>query len=91
MQSVHITTKVACSSSAHGEVYSIQHYAIQFVRWLFSGYSDFLNQLIDCHDIAELLLQLVLNTITPGSLLDFCVSFFFISTCLSYYIEIYSS
>ena len=31
MQSVPITTKVVNSNPAHGEVYSIQHYAIKFV------------------------------------------------------------
>jgi len=31
VQSVLITTKVASSNPAHGEVYSIQHYVIQFV------------------------------------------------------------
>jgi hypothetical protein len=30
-QSVPITTKVVSSSSARGEVYSIQHYVIKFV------------------------------------------------------------
>ena len=30
-QSVPITTKVVSSNSVHGEVYSIQHYVIQFV------------------------------------------------------------
>jgi len=32
MQSVPITTKVMCSNSAHGDVYSIQQYVIKFVR-----------------------------------------------------------
>jgi hypothetical protein len=32
MQSKPIATKVGSSNSAHGEVYSIQHYVIQFVR-----------------------------------------------------------
>jgi hypothetical protein len=32
MQSVHITTKVVSSNSAHCEVYSIQHYAIMFAN-----------------------------------------------------------
>jgi hypothetical protein len=32
MQSVSITTKVVSSNPAHGEMYSIQHYVIQFVR-----------------------------------------------------------
>jgi hypothetical protein len=31
MQSVPITTNVVSSNLAHGEVYSIQHYVIQFV------------------------------------------------------------
>jgi hypothetical protein len=31
MQSKPITTKVGSSNSVHGEVYSIQHYVIQFV------------------------------------------------------------
>jgi hypothetical protein len=31
MQSVRITTNVACSNSAHVEVYPVQHYVITFV------------------------------------------------------------
>ena len=31
MQSVTITTNVVSSNPAHGEVYSLQHYAIKFV------------------------------------------------------------
>ena len=31
MQSVHITTTIAISNHAHGEVYSIQHYVMKFV------------------------------------------------------------
>ena len=31
MQSVHITSKVASLNPADGEVYSIQHYVIEFV------------------------------------------------------------
>jgi hypothetical protein len=31
LQSVHITTKVASSNSAHDEVYSIRYYMIKFV------------------------------------------------------------
>jgi hypothetical protein len=31
MQSVPITTKVVSSNPGHGEVYSIQHYVIEFV------------------------------------------------------------
>ena len=32
MQSVPITTKVVSSNPAHGEMYSIQHYVIKFVK-----------------------------------------------------------
>ena len=40
MQSVSITTKVVSSNAAHGEVYSIPHYEIKFVRAVvFSVYS----------------------------------------------------
>jgi hypothetical protein len=34
VQSVPITNKVVSSNPAHGEVYSIQHYTIKFVRKL---------------------------------------------------------
>jgi hypothetical protein len=30
MQTVHIATKVVCLNPAHGEVYSIEHYVINF-------------------------------------------------------------
>ena len=32
VQSVPITTKILSSNHTHGEVYSIQHYVIKFVR-----------------------------------------------------------
>ena len=40
MQSVLITTKVASSNPAHGEVHSIQNYVIKFVSdlWQVSGF-----------------------------------------------------
>ena len=47
---MHITTKVISSNTAHGEVYSIQHFVIKFVSDLrqigvfFLGYSGFLHQ-----------------------------------------------
>jgi hypothetical protein len=31
MQSVHITTKVVSSNPDHGEMYTMQHYVMQFV------------------------------------------------------------
>ena len=50
IQSVFITTKVACSNSAHGDVYSIQQYVIICLSMtccrsvVFSGYSGFFHQ-----------------------------------------------
>jgi hypothetical protein len=40
MQSLPVTTKVVSSNSTHSEVYSIQHYMIQFVSdlWQVSGF-----------------------------------------------------
>ena len=64
MQSVPITTKVV--NPTHGEVYSIQHYVIKFVSDLrqVGGSPVFSTNKTDCHDITELLLKVVLNTIT---------------------------
>jgi hypothetical protein len=52
---------------AHDEGYLIQHYVIKFVSdqgLVFSGYSDFLHNKADHNDIVEILLKVVLNTIT---------------------------
>jgi hypothetical protein len=49
VQSVPITTKVVSSNPVHGEVYLIQHYVIKFVS--------------DRHNIAEIFLNVALNTI----------------------------
>jgi len=40
IQSVHITTEVVSSNPAHGEMYSIQHYVVQFVSdlWKVGGF-----------------------------------------------------
>ena len=57
MQSVPITTEDLSSNSTHGEVYSIQHYEIKFVRDL-RQVGGFL------HDITEILLEVALNTMT---------------------------
>ena len=69
MQSVPITTKVTSLNPAHGKVYSIQHYVMQGVSDLqsvvFSGYSGFHPpNKTDCDDITEILLKVVLFTIT---------------------------
>jgi hypothetical protein len=69
MQPVPVTTNVVRSNPAHGEVYSIQHYVIQFVSDL-RRVGDFLWVLqfptpikTDRRDITEILLKVVLSTI----------------------------
>jgi hypothetical protein len=57
VQSVPITTNVVSSNPANSEVYSIQYYVIKFV-------SDLRQSGVDCHDITEILLKVVLSTIT---------------------------
>jgi hypothetical protein len=65
-----IITKVVSLNPAHGEVYSIQYYVIKFVSDLqqVGGFPRVLpvssNNKTDHHDIAEILLKVVLNTIT---------------------------
>ena len=77
MQLVSITTKVVSSNPVHGEVYSIQHYVIEFVSDL-RQVRGFLRVLrfpptnkIDRHDIAEIVLKVALNTITTIPLVQF--------------------
>jgi hypothetical protein len=72
MQSVPITTKVVSFSSARGEVYSIQHYVIKFVHDL-QQVCDFppgtpvsSTNKADRHYMTEILLKVVLNTITSN-------------------------
>ena len=72
---VPITTEVVILNSAHGEVYSIQHYVIKFVsdysmagRLFSPGTPDFSNNKTDHHNINEILLKVALNTITLTSL-----------------------
>jgi hypothetical protein len=65
---VPIATNVNSSNPVHGEVYSIQHYVIKFVSdcgrsVVFSGYSGFLTNKTDYHDITEIFLKVVLNII----------------------------
>jgi hypothetical protein len=69
MQSVPITFNVVSSNPAHGEVCSIQHYLIKFVSdlrqvWWFSpGTTVSSTNKTDSHDIADILLNVALNTI----------------------------
>ena len=71
VQSVPITTKVVSSNLVHGEVYSIQHYVIEFVSDLrqvgsFTRVPPVSStDTIDCHDITKILLKVALSTITP--------------------------
>ena len=62
MQSVPIITKVVSSNRPHDELYVIQHYVIKFVgalRWFSQSNKT------ERHDITEILLKEVLNTISP--------------------------
>ena len=71
VQSVPITTKIVSSNPAHGEVYSIQDYVIKCVSNLWQDNGFFLSgtpvsstNKTDRHNIAEILLNSSLNTIT---------------------------
>ena len=65
VQSVPNTTNVS-SNPVHGEVYSMQHYVMKFVSDLreISGFLQvsFTNKIYH-HDITEILLKVMLNTI----------------------------
>jgi len=67
MQSVPITTKVVNLNHVHGEVYSIQHYEIKFISDLRQVGVFSINK-TGCHDIPEILLKVVLNTINQTKL-----------------------
>jgi hypothetical protein len=63
--------KAQIKIAVHGEVYSIQHYVIKFVRdlrqvggflWVQGTPVSSTNK-TNCHDITEIMLKLVLNTI----------------------------
>ena len=59
--------KVVSSNPADGEVYSIQFYVMKFISF-FRKIGDFLRvsstNKTDCHDIAQILLKVALNTTT---------------------------
>jgi len=69
VQSVSFTTKAVSLNPVHGEVYSIQKYVIKFVSdiatgwWFSTGTLVFSTIKTDFHDITEVLLKVVLNTI----------------------------
>ena len=57
---------ILSSNATHGEAYLIQHYVIKFVKsMVFTGYSVSSTNKTDRHDIIEILLKKVLNTIPP--------------------------
>ena len=61
-----VTTKVVNSNPVHGEVYSIQHCVIKFVSARFSLDPPVSStNKTDRQDIAEMLLNVALNTIKP--------------------------
>ena len=75
MQSVPtcITTKAVSSNPAHGEVNLIQPSVIKLTcgRWVvFSRALVSSTNKTDCHEIIEILLKVVLNTITLTPILD---------------------
>jgi len=92
-QSVPITTNVVRLNPTHGEVYSIQHYVIKFVSdlWQVGGFLRvlmiFSTNKTDRHDITEILLKVVLNTITLtlNWKCNFC---FFIRKCIKMEINV---
>jgi hypothetical protein len=79
MQSVHITSKVASSNPADGEVYFIQHYVIEFVSDLrqvccFLQVLQFSLQIkLTATYLTKILLQVALNTITITLTLQKCI------------------
>ena len=68
MQSMPITIKVVSSNPVHGEVYLIQHYVIKNFsdtagQWFSTGTPVSSTNKTDRHDIIEILMKVVLNTI----------------------------
>jgi len=62
---VTIRTNVVSSNPFQAEVYSIQHYVIKFVSdlWQVGRFHRITNK-TDLHDTTEILLKVVLNTLT---------------------------
>ena len=79
VQLVHITSKVASLNPADGEVYSIQHYVIEFVSDLrqvfcFLQVLQFPLQIkLTATYLTEILLKVVLKTITITLTLQKCI------------------
>ena len=79
-----ITTRVVISNSSQGEVYSIQHYVKRFVNDLrlvgcfFRGTPVYSTNKTVRHDITEILLKMVLNTINQTNIFYFTFTFRFV-------------
>jgi len=76
------------SNPVYGEVYSIQHYVIKFVSDLkqvssFLPVFRFSTNKINRHDIIEILLEVVLNTINLTST-NYCVHTLFVLLFVKY-------
>ena len=58
-----IITNIVSSNPIHGKVYSIQHYVTG--RWFSLGTPVSSTNKTDCHDKAQILLKVALNTTKP--------------------------
>ena len=66
----------------------VHHYVITFVSDFTCGWSlVFSTNRIDCHDIAEILLKVALNTIKPNYKLVWCWRMFYLIVILLYIIN----
>jgi hypothetical protein len=66
---MHIPTNVVSLNPTHSEVYSIQHYVIKFVSYLWQVGGFFVvssTNKTDRYNITEILLKVALNTITQN-------------------------
>jgi hypothetical protein len=84
VQSVPVTTNVASSNPAHGEVYWIQHYVIKFVSDL-QQFGGFLQVLQFPPPIKLVILILCVNFVIS----IFCVNFVISIFCVNFVISIF--
>jgi hypothetical protein len=92
VQSAPITTKVVSSNPVHGEVYSIQHYVLQFISdfqhvWFSPGTPFSSTNKTARHDIAEILLKVALKAINPQYPCSLCLSTFISTYIVSFQLQ----
>jgi hypothetical protein len=92
VQSATITTKVVSSNPVHGEVYSIQHYVLQFISdfqhvWFSPGTPFSSTNKTARHDIAEILLKVALKAINPQYPCSLCLSTFISTYIVSFQLQ----